>query len=112
MMANDGRGLTAGALAQIGFCVVVVDGRGTTDRGKQFQDVVYGQFGRNEIPDHVATLKQLFGRHPELDSSRVGVIGGSFGGYMTLRAMLLAPEMGTSMRRTCGSPATSEASSC
>ncbi|MEO8452271.1 MAG: DPP IV N-terminal domain-containing protein, partial [Gemmatimonadota bacterium] len=90
---TDGRGLAAGALAQVGFCVVVVDGRGTTDRGKQFQDVVYGQFGRNEIPDHVATLKQLFGRHPELDSTRVGVMGGSFGGYMTLRAMLLAPDV-------------------
>jgi dipeptidyl aminopeptidase/acylaminoacyl peptidase len=89
---TDGRGLSAGALAQIGFWVVIVDGRGTTERGKQFQDVVYGNFGRNEIPDHVATLKQLFSRHPELDSSRVGVIGGSFGGYMTLRAMLLAPD--------------------
>ena len=90
---TDGRGLAAGALAQTGYIVVIVDGRGTTDRGKAFQDVVYQNFGRNEIPDHVATLRQLFRRHAEMDSSRVGVIGGSFGGYMTLRAMLLAPDL-------------------
>jgi dipeptidyl aminopeptidase/acylaminoacyl peptidase len=42
------------ALAQLGFVVFVVDARGTPERGKAFQDVVYGNFGRNEIPDHVA----------------------------------------------------------
>lgn len=90
---TDVRGLGAGALAQTGFIVVAVDGRGTPERGKAFQDVVYGNFGRHEIPDHVAALRQLFARYPELDSSRVGVMGSSFGGYMAVRAMLLAPEL-------------------
>lgn len=80
------------AMAQLGCVVIVVDGRGTPERGKAFQDIVYGNFGRHEIPDHVATLKQLARQKPWLDLERVGVWGGSWGGYMTLRALLLAPD--------------------
>jgi dipeptidyl aminopeptidase/acylaminoacyl peptidase len=81
------------ALAQLGFIVFIVDGRGTPERGKAFQDVVYGNFGRYEVPDHVAVLRQLGKSRPYMDLSRVGVMGGSFGGYMTVRAMLMAPEV-------------------
>jgi len=80
------------AVAQLGFVVFVVDGRGTPERGKAFQDVVYGQFGRNEIPDHVAALTQVAATRPYLDLTRVGIYGGSWGGYMTVRALLLAPD--------------------
>jgi dipeptidyl aminopeptidase/acylaminoacyl peptidase len=92
---DDGttRGGRARALAQLGFAVVLVDGRGTPERGKDFQDVVYGNFGRNEIPDHAAALHQLAERFPYLDLDRVGVFGGSWGGYMTLRALLLEPGL-------------------
>ncbi|MFN0180744.1 MAG: DPP IV N-terminal domain-containing protein [Gemmatimonadales bacterium] len=81
------------ALAQLGFIVVTIDARGTAERGKAFQDVVYGQFGRNEIPDHVAALKALAATRPAMDLSRLGIFGGSWGGYMTIRAMVLAPEL-------------------
>jgi dipeptidyl aminopeptidase/acylaminoacyl peptidase len=81
------------AFAQLGYVVLVVDGRGTPERGKAFQDVVYGHFGRDEVPDHVAALEQLAGGRPYMDRARVGVFGGSFGGYMTVRAMLTAPEV-------------------
>ena len=80
------------ALAQMGFVVFAVDGRGTPDRGKEFRDMVYGNVGRYEIPDHVATLKQLAAKRPYIDLSRVGIYGLSWGGYMTTRAMLMAPE--------------------
>ncbi len=79
------------AIAQLGFVVVVLDARGTVERGKAFQDVVYRNFGRNEIPDHAAALKQLGERHRYLDLNRVGILGGSWGGYMTIRALLTAP---------------------
>src|SRR5262249_33795884 len=79
--STAGNGL---ALAQLGFIVFVVDGRGTAERGKAFQDVVYRNFGRNEIPDHVAVLKQLGAARPYMDLSRVGIMGGSWGGYMTI----------------------------
>jgi len=90
---TDGRLVSAQALAQLGFIVFQVDGRGTTDRGKEFQDVVYRNFGRNEVPDHVATLEQLDEDRPYMDKERVGIYGASFGGYMTIRAMLLAPDV-------------------
>ncbi|MFC2164167.1 DPP IV N-terminal domain-containing protein [Acidobacteriota bacterium] len=82
----------APALAQLGFIVIQVDGRGTPERGKAFQDVAYKSFGRHEIPDHAAALKQLGEQKPYLDLDRVGIYGSSWGGYMTLRALLLAPD--------------------
>ena len=90
---TDGRGVRAAALAQLGFITFLVDGRGTTERGKAFQDVVYLEFGSHEIPDHVATLKQLGGERAYMDLGRVGIFGGSWGGYMTVRAMLTAPHV-------------------
>ncbi len=81
------------ALAQLGFVTFHMDARGTPRRGKQFQDVVYGNIGRHEIPDHVAGLRQLAETRPYMDLNRVGVTGISFGGYMTIRALLLAPDV-------------------
>jgi len=83
----------AHALAQLNFVTFVVDARGTPGRGKAFQDVIYGQIGRYEIPDHVVTLRQLAAERPWMDLSRVGVHGKSWGGYFALRAMLQAPDV-------------------
>ena len=83
----------AQALAQLGFVVFIVDARGTGGRGRNFLDVVYRNFGRYEIPDHVAALKQLAAKRPYMDLGRVGIFGHSWGGYFTLRALLLAPEV-------------------
>ncbi len=80
------------ALAQLGFIVVTVDPRGTPERGKAFQDWVYGNWGRYVIPDQVATLRQLAATRPFMDMTRVGVFGLSWGGYHTIRAMVQAPE--------------------
>ena len=84
--------MVARGYTRLGFVVVIVDGRGTPERGKAFQDFVYRNFGRYEIPDHVASIRQLAAERPWMDLERVGVTGGSFGGYMTLRAMLMAPD--------------------
>lgn len=89
----DPVGQSAQRLAQLGFLVLVVDGRGTPGRGKAFQDVVFGNFGQHEIPDHAAALHALAARRPYMDLSRVGMFGGSWGGYMTLRALLTMPEV-------------------
>ncbi|MFC2165328.1 DPP IV N-terminal domain-containing protein [Acidobacteriota bacterium] len=81
------------ALAQLGYIVFVVDGRGTPGRSKAFQDVVYGSFGRHEIPDHLAVLKQLCAERPYMDLGRVGICGYSWGGTFTVRALTLAPDV-------------------
>jgi dipeptidyl aminopeptidase/acylaminoacyl peptidase len=91
-MYADRKAVICAAWAELGFVVIMLDARGTPDRGKAFQDVVYGAFGKNEIPDHVAALTQLAKTRPYMDMSRVGVFGGSWGGYFAVRAMLQAPE--------------------
>jgi dipeptidyl aminopeptidase/acylaminoacyl peptidase len=88
-----GEGSWPRALAQAGFVVFAVDNRGTPGRSKAFHDVAYRNFGRFEIPDHIATLKQLAAVRPYMDLTRVGIFGGSAGGYFTLRALLTAPEI-------------------
>ena len=83
----------AQALAQHGFVTVLLDPRGTTERGKAFQDATHGRIGELEIRDHVAALRQLAADRPYMDMERVGVYGHSWGGYFALRAMLTAPEV-------------------
>lgn len=84
--------LRARALAEAGFVVVVVDGRGTPERSKAFHDVAYRDFAGSVISDHVSAISALAADRPYLDLSRVGVFGRSYGGYFTARALLEAPE--------------------
>ena len=81
------------ALAQLGYIVLILDARGTPERSKAFQDVVYENWGRNEIPDHAEAIRQLAKERPYLDVDRVGIFGHSWGGYFTVRAMTQAPEL-------------------
>jgi dipeptidyl aminopeptidase/acylaminoacyl peptidase len=81
----------AESLAEEGFVTFIVDGRGTPERGKAFQDVGYGAFGQHVVDDHAGVVGQLGERHPFIDLDRVGITGPSWGGYMTTRAMLTAP---------------------
>lgn len=83
----------AKTVAQLGFITFIVDCRGTTQRGKAFQDASYGRIGQIEIPDHVATLNQLAADRPFMDLDRVGIYGVSWGGYFSLRGMLTAPDV-------------------
>jgi dipeptidyl aminopeptidase/acylaminoacyl peptidase len=81
------------ALAELGFIVLQMDGRGTPGRSKTFLDESYGKLGQaGHLDDHIAVLQQLAAKDPSLDLTRVGVYGGSAGGYAALRAMLLYPE--------------------
>jgi dipeptidyl-peptidase-4 len=80
------------ALTQLGYIVISVDARGTPERSKAFQDVVYGNWGRHEIADHAATIRQLGHRHSFVDVGRVGVWGHSWGGYFAIRALMQAPD--------------------
>lgn len=79
-------------LAQSGAMVVVVDNRGSTDRGVAFESVIEGQLGRNEVADQAAAVHQLEERG-ELRSGGVGIYGGSYGGFMTSLAMAREPDL-------------------
>ncbi len=79
-------------LASKGYMVVVVDNRGTGRRGAQFKKSTYLQLGKLEALDHAAVAKQL-GRLPYIDSSRIGIWGWSFGGYMSSLAITKSPDV-------------------
>jgi dipeptidyl-peptidase-4 len=79
-------------LAQHGATVVVVDSRGSTDRGLAFESAVNGRMGWNEVADQATALRQLAERG-ELDLGKVGVVGASYGGFMAIMAMALEPAI-------------------
>lgn len=81
------------ALAQLGFLVVIMDGRGTPERSKAFHDAIYKNWGQFEIADHAGAIRQLGERLPAMDLDRVGVMGASWGGHYALRAMTQAPDL-------------------
>lgn len=74
-------------LANNGIAVLVVDNRGSANRGKKFTSAPRFRLGEIELQDQLAALDQAFERFPQLDSSRVGFWGWSYGGFMTLYAM-------------------------
>lgn len=73
-------------LAQEGYLVACVDGRGTGSRGREWRKCTYMQLGILESDDQIAAAK-AFGKLPFVDASRIGIWGWSFGGYMTLLTM-------------------------
>jgi dipeptidyl-peptidase-4 len=88
----SGRG-DAHALAELGFIVIQLDHMGTPARSKAFLDTWWGNMGDNGLPDHVAALRQLAGRHPFLDLDRVGIYGHSGGGFASTDAILRYPDV-------------------
>ncbi|MEE4172867.1 MAG: S9 family peptidase [Xanthomonadales bacterium] len=79
-------------LARQGYVVFTVDNRGTGGRGTAFDDPIYRAMGGVEIEDQVAGARWLADR-PGVDGNRIGIYGGSYGGYVTLLALMKAPEV-------------------
>ncbi len=73
-------------LAQKGYIVVSVDPRGTMYRGTKFKKSTYLQLGKLEIEDFIAVAKELQD-YEYVDGSRIGIMGWSYGGFMTSLAM-------------------------
>jgi dipeptidyl-peptidase-4 len=74
-------------LLRDGIAVLVVDNRGMGARGKKFATVLMHNFGEVELKDQLAAIDQALKKFPQLDGSRLGWWGWSYGGYMTLNAM-------------------------
>ena len=79
------------SMAELGFVVVMIDGRGTTWRSRAFHMFSYRNLG-GAFEDHVAMIKQMATRFPYMDASRVGIFGTSAGGYGAAHAMLVFPD--------------------
>ena len=79
--------------ADHGFVVVSLDGRGTPGRGREWERAIRGNFVDIPLEDQATGLRALGERFPELDLTRVGVYGWSFGGYMSAMAVLRQPDV-------------------
>ena len=75
-------------MAELGFVVVQMDGMGTSGRSKKFHDVCWKNLGDSGFPDRILWIKAAAEKYPYMDTSRVGIYGGSAGGQSSTRAML------------------------
>ncbi len=85
--------LRAQWLADHGYIVVSVDGRGTPLRGRAWERAIVGDFSVIPLQDQVSGLKHVLKKFPQADSKRVGVMGWSFGGTMAALAVLKRPDV-------------------
>nr|WP_294935958.1 S9 family peptidase [uncultured Flavobacterium sp.] len=68
-------------LAQQGYIVACVDGRGTGFKGAEFKKCTQKELGKFEVEDQIDAAK-VFGNYPYVDKSRIGIFGWSYGGFM------------------------------
>jgi dipeptidyl-peptidase-4 len=81
------------AYATLGFATVILDGRGTPGRSREFRQWTHAQPDeRRGLEDHVHAIQLLGRTYRQLDLDRVGVTGFSYGGYNSTRSILLFPE--------------------
>jgi dipeptidyl-peptidase 4 len=93
------------ALAELGFIVMAVDGRGSAGRSKAFHNFSYKNLGGG-LEDHIHAMRQLAERYSWIDTTRVGIFGHSAGGYDAGRAVLKYPEFyKNALELFCGTPA-------
>jgi hypothetical protein len=79
------------SIAELGFVVVMVDGRGTTGRSRAFHEFSYHNLG-GSFEDHVTMIKEMAEKYPFMDITRVGIYGTSAGGYGSAHAILQFPD--------------------
>ncbi|MGH9632449.1 MAG: S9 family peptidase, partial [Bryobacteraceae bacterium] len=79
-------------LAQRGFLIWQLDNRGTSFRGLKFETPVFRNLGEQELKDQKEGIEYLEAAG-FADTSRMGIYGWSYGGYMTLYSLMNAPEL-------------------
>lgn len=80
------------ALAHKGFVIWQMDNRGTAGRGHKFETPLYHQLGVVELQDQLTGVQHLV-KLGFVDEKRLGIYGWSYGGFMTVNAMLNAPDV-------------------
>ncbi len=90
------RGAYGGAqwLADQGFCVIVADGRGTPGQSPAWEHAVHRDLRDPALADQIVALERATAALPgRLDTSRVGILGWSYGGYLAALAVLQRPDV-------------------
>ncbi len=80
-------------IADHGYIVVSVDGRGTPGRGRAFERAIYRDVITAPMNDQIEGLRAIAAQVPEMDLDHVGIYGWSFGGYFSAMAVLRHPEV-------------------
>lgn len=89
---NDSNDYWHMMLAQKGYIVVCVDGRGTGFKGANFKKVTQKELGKFEVADQIFVAKQL-AKESFVDANRIGIWGWSFGGFMSSNALFQANDV-------------------
>ncbi|GAB3840157.1 S9 family peptidase [Kribbella italica] len=84
---------TAQWYAEAGFAVIIADGRGTPGRGPAWDKTVYGDTLSLPLEDQVTALHAAAEYCPDLDLTRVGITGWSYGGILSTIAVLRRPDV-------------------
>ncbi|WP_144281895.1 S9 family peptidase [Chryseobacterium echinoideorum] len=79
-------------MAQNGYIIFTMDGRGSSNRGLKFEQAVFRNLGTTEMNDQMQGVKYLKSL-PYVDAGKMGIHGWSFGGFMTTSFMLRHPEV-------------------
>jgi dipeptidyl-peptidase-4 len=87
------RWLQAQWIADQGYAVVKADGRGTGGRGPDWDRAIRDEFATVALEDQVEALHAVADLVPDLDLTRVGIMGWSFGGYLAALAVLRRPDV-------------------
>ncbi|AMC10763.1 peptidase S9 [Lutibacter profundi] len=74
-------------LAEKGYVIVCVDGRGTGFKGANFKKITYKELGKYEVLDQIEAAKEL-GKLPFIDANEIGIWGWSYGGFMSSNCLL------------------------
>ncbi|CAM1333987.1 dipeptidyl-peptidase 4 [Tenacibaculum aestuariivivum] len=91
---NDSNDYWHQILAQSGYIVVCVDGRGTGFKGRDFKKVTYLNLVKYETEDQIAVAKKI-ANLPYVDANRIGIWGWSFGGHMSTNCILKGSDVFT-----------------
>lgn len=78
-------------LVNHGYAVLAVNNRGSSGYGKTFFQLDDQNHGEGDLQDCIEG-KNWLAQQPEIDGDKIGIIGGSYGGYMTMAALTFAPE--------------------
>jgi dipeptidyl-peptidase-4 len=80
-------------MADRGYIVVLIDGRGTPGHGREWERSIRGNLIDVALADQIAGLQALAKQEPAMDLKRVGVVGWSFGGYFSAMAAIRKPDI-------------------
>jgi dipeptidyl aminopeptidase/acylaminoacyl peptidase len=79
-------------LADLGYTVIDIDYRASSGYGRDWRTGIYRWMGGKDLDDHVDAAKWLVDKYG-IDPTRIGIYGGSYGGFMTLMALFTTPDV-------------------